>query len=138
VRRTDGTPAFVDMMRSEGFEAHVLDLRSDDLGGPFEAIPAVAVLLHLDRAQFETFLYRAHAALTHRGLLAFTVKEGDGSAWTTEKLDLPRFFTYWREPGLRELMARTGWTPLVVDRIASNDPWIFVIARSHVDTQPGG
>lgn len=134
VRRTDATPAFVEMMHADGHDASMLDVRTDDLGGPYDAILATAVLLHLTRGEFETFLHRAHAAITPGGLLAFTVKEGDGSQWTTEKLDLPRRFTYWREPALRTLMANARWTPLSVTKVRMNQSWIFVIARSDAPT----
>ncbi|MFC9981158.1 class I SAM-dependent DNA methyltransferase [Gordonia sp. NPDC127522] len=130
VRRTDATPAFVQMMHADGHDANVLDIRTDDLGGPYDAILAIAVLLHLSRREFETFMHRAREAIAPGGLLAFTMKEGDGSEWTTEKLALPRHFTYWRERDLRTLMARTGWTPLSFSQIRMNESWIFVIARS--------
>ncbi|MFC9982865.1 class I SAM-dependent DNA methyltransferase [Gordonia sp. NPDC127522] len=134
VQRTDATPAFVEMMHADGHDANVLDIRTDDLGGPYDAILATAVLLHLTRSEFETFLHRAHAAITPGGLLAFTVKEGDGSQWSTEKIDLPRRFTYWRERDLRTLMARTGWASLSVSQVRMNELWIFVIARSEPTT----
>lgn len=133
VFRTDATPAFVEMMRSGGYDAELLDVRTDDLGGPFDAIVAAAVLLHLTPSELEAFLQRAHNAVVDRGIIAFTLKEGDGSAWTTEKLDLPRHFTYWREPGLRTLMTRTKWKPLIVDRVELATPWLFVIAESDAD-----
>lgn len=133
VFRTDATPAFVEMMRSGGYEAELLDVRTDDLGGPFDAIVATAVLLHLNPSELETFLQRAHDAVVDHGIIAFTLKEGDGSAWTTEKLDLPRHFTYWRERGLRDLMTRTKWRPMIVDRVNLAVPWLFVIAVSDAD-----
>lgn len=34
VSRTDATPAFVEMMRADGREARLLDIRTSDLGGP--------------------------------------------------------------------------------------------------------
>jgi predicted TPR repeat methyltransferase len=129
VRRTDATPAFVDMMRAKGHDAELLDVRTADLGGPFDAVMANAVLLHLTAAEFETVLRRAKATVVRHGLLAFTIKEGDGSGWTTEKLDQPRYFTYWREPELRTVLARTGWAPILLDHIDLSSPWLFVIAR---------
>jgi SAM-dependent methyltransferase len=47
VSRTDATPAFVEMMRAAGHKAHLLDIRTSDLGGPWEAVLAQAILLHL-------------------------------------------------------------------------------------------
>jgi hypothetical protein len=131
VSRTDATPAFVEMMRAAGREARLLDIRTSDLGGPWEAVLAQAVLLHLDRAQFADALQRIRQAVMDGGVLAFTVKEGDGDAWSEAKLDLPRHFTYWRERSLRDVLAQTRWAVMSIDRIAGRvEPWLYVMARA--------
>ncbi len=48
VRRTDATPAFVDRLRADGVAADVLNVITDELGGPWDAIYAGAVFLHLN------------------------------------------------------------------------------------------
>lgn len=74
VTRTDATPAFVEMLRAAGHDARLLDVRTDNLGGPYDAVLADAVLLHLDRSQFLGLLRRARRAVVESGLLAFTMK----------------------------------------------------------------
>jgi len=131
VSRTDATPAFVKMMRAAGREAHLLDIRTADLDGPWDAVLAQAVLLHLDRAQFADALQRIRQAVMDGGVLAFTVEEGDGDAWSEAKLDLPRHFTYWRERSLRDVLAQTRWAVMSIDRVAGRvEPWLFVMARA--------
>ena len=131
VSRTDATPAFVEMMRAAGHEARLLDIRTSDLGGPWGAVLAQAVLLHLDRAQLADALQRIRQAVTDGGVLAFTVKEGDGDAWSEAKLDLPRHFTYWREGPLRDVLAQTRWAVISIDHIAGRvEPWLYVMARA--------
>jgi SAM-dependent methyltransferase len=131
VTRTDATPAFVEMMRAAGYQAGLLDVRTDDLGGPWDAVLAHAVLLHLDRDQFTDALERIHSAVVPGGVLGITLKEGDGAAWSNAKLGLPRYFTYWREQVLRGALAQTGWSVVALDRVAGRlEPWLFVIARS--------
>ena len=133
VTRTDATHAFVAMMRAAGFEADVLDVRTDDLGGPYDAVLADAVLLHLTREEFELALRKARAAA---GLLAFTIKEGDGEAWSTAKLDLPRHFTYWREGPVRDVLARTGWQPISIEHVQGREPWLYVLCRASFGGAP--
>src|SRR4051794_9457834 len=58
VRRTDITPAFVDLMRADGHDADVLDPLVDDLGGPYDGVWASAVLLHLARDEMDQVLGR--------------------------------------------------------------------------------
>ncbi len=127
VRRTDATVAFVERLRAQGHDADILDALTDDLGGPYDVLLADAVLLHFSRDDLAALLQRATLAAAW---LAFTVKDGDGEAWTTRKLAAPRWFVYWREPALRELLARAGWE---VEWLRHNhgryDDWLTVLAR---------
>ncbi len=131
VIRTDATQAFIDVMLADGHQAKLLDIRTDDLGGPYAAVLADAVLLHLNRNQFTDVITRARGAVVPGGVFAFTVKEGDGSAWTQTKLDLPRHFTYWREAPLLEILDRSGWSVASLDHIRGRtEPWLYVLARA--------
>jgi SAM-dependent methyltransferase len=131
VTRTDATPAFVQRLRASGHDARRLDARSDPLGGPYQGVLADAVLLHLSRPQFEDVVQRARRAVVPGGVLAITLKEGDGAAWTRDKLAAPRYFTYWREPAVRETLDRAGWLVASVDHVpGSNAPWLYVLARA--------
>lgn len=131
VVRTDGATAFVEMLLAEGHPARLLDVRSDDLGGPYDAVLAGAVLLHLTRDEFVDVLRRAHQAVRTGGFLAATLKEGDGEAWTQAKLGLPRHFTYWRRAAVRAAVEATGWQVVSIDHVAGRlEPWLFLIARA--------
>ena len=128
VQRSDATRAFVERMRRDGHSALLLDARSDDLGGPWDAVLASAVLLHLDRTDFERVISRTRAALRPDGILAVTLKEGDGEAWSEVKLEQPRWFVYWREPQLRTLLERHGWRILSLEhRPTPGDTWLELI-----------
>jgi len=48
------------------------------------------------------FLLTSPRRAVDGGVVAFTVKEGDGAEWSTAKLGLPRHFAYWREPAVRD------------------------------------
>lgn len=127
VRRTDATVAFVQRLRSLGRDADVLDALHDDLGGPYDVVFANAVLLHFAADDLEQLLQRATQAAMW---CAFTVKEGDGEAWTTAKLDAPRWFVYWREEPLRALLRRSGWEVRSLQHTdGRHDAWITVLAR---------
>ncbi len=128
VDRTDATAAFVAMLRADGHAARLLDARRDDFGGPYDVVLADAVLLHLSRSECAHALRRARAAVRDGGLLAVTVKEGDGEAWSTAKLGQPRHFTYWREPDLRAVLAATAWDPIAVEHVTGREPWLYVVA----------
>lgn len=110
VRRTDVTPAFVALLREEGHEADVLDPLTDELGGPYDGVWANACLLHVDRADLPTVLARLAAATRPGGVLALSVKEGDGELWSTHgSVSSPRRFVLWREPDLMRVVEGSGW-----------------------------
>jgi SAM-dependent methyltransferase len=131
VDRTDATGAFVEMLRADGFAARRLDARHDDFGGPYDLVWADAVLLHLTRAEFGDAVRSARAAVSAGGLLSITLKEGDGERWTDERLDVPRYFVYWREESLRTALADAGWDVEWLSHVSGRfDDWIYVIARA--------
>lgn len=130
VHRSDATPAFVERLRRAGHQARILDVRRDHLGGPFDAVLANAVLLHLDRAEMDRALRACLAATRPDGAFALTLKEGDGEAWSDAKLGTPRWFVYWREGPLREALVAAGWTVVRVDRVQGRrEPWLHVLCR---------
>lgn len=130
VQRTDGVKAFVERLRSSGHQAELLDLTTDEFGGPYDIVFANAVLLHLTPLQLDDALAKATRAVGPTGFLAFTLKEGDGEAWTTEKIDLPRYFTYWREPAIRTRLTAIGWKPLSVQHVQGRiEPWLYLVCQ---------
>jgi len=130
VQRTDGTRAFVERLRFSGHQAEVLDVTTDPFGGPFDVVFANAVLLHLTIDQFDTVLAKAARAVRPDGLLVFTVKEGDGTEWTTTKLDRPRYFTYWREQAIRAHLTTAGWSPISLEHTQGLlEPWLYLICN---------
>ena len=134
VQPSDGAVAFVEWMRDTGLSPVRLDVLTDDLGGPWDAVVAFAVLLHLTTEELGTVLDRVRNAVRPDGLLALSVKEGDGSAWSDHRLGSPRFFTFWRPGPLAEVLADHGWTVLDLERRAGDrDLWILLTARRHDD-----
>jgi SAM-dependent methyltransferase len=115
VRRTDVTGAFVDLLRGQGHQADLLDPLTDDLGGPYDGAWANACLLHVDRADLPVVLARLAGSVRAGGVLALSVKEGDGEIWSTHgTIPAPRRFVLWREAGLTAALAAAGWTPVEV------------------------
>jgi SAM-dependent methyltransferase len=130
VERTDATPAFVELLQQRGHRARLLDVRTDELGGPYDAVLANAVLLHLDRDDAERALASCHTATRNGGLLALTLKEGDGESWSSAKLGRPRWFVYWREAALRDVLERLGWNVRHVRRAdGKHEPWLLALCE---------
>ena len=137
VRRTDVTPAFVELMRADRVSADVLDPLTDDLtdperpDAPYDGVWANACLLHVDRADLPVVLRRLAEATRAGGVLAASVKEGDGEGWLQHgHVSAPRHFVFWREGSLREVLEAAGWRVDEVVRTAGlrGEHWLEVRA----------
>lgn len=130
VQRTDAARAFVERLRADGKDAMVLDAIADDLGGPYDVVFANAVFVHFSRAELAAVLDKAFDAVRPGGLLAFTLKEGDGEGWSSHELDAPRHFTYWRPDGLRAVLDGSPWELLELTRESLGEwPWLVALCR---------
>ncbi len=109
VDRTDAAHSFVDYMVGNGKDAKLLNALTDDFGAGYDMVYANAVLLHFTPEQSVDVIQKAYSSLKQGGVFAFSVKIGDGSAWSESKLNAPRFFTYWNEADLRELISKTDF-----------------------------
>jgi protein-L-isoaspartate O-methyltransferase len=131
VRRTDAARAFVNQLRGRGLTADVLNVITDELRGPWDAIYANAVFLHLNARELMQVLVKTAAAAVPAGMLAFTLKVGDGEGWTTTKLNRQRHFTYWREPALRAVLSTSPWNVESIDQaVGLTDDWLYCICRT--------
>lgn len=132
VRRTDITPAFVDLMRADGFEADVLDPLVDDLGGPYDGVWVDAVLMHVARDHVPTLFARLAAATRPGGTLHLSTQEGEGAEWLVRgHVSGARHFTFWREEPLRVALTDAGWQVELLRRSeTANGTWLDVFARA--------
>ena len=133
VERTDGASSFVDRLNAAGHTARVLSFYDEDFGGPYDAVFANAVLLHVSRTRLTSVLKVARRAACDGGLLVASFKKGTGQAWSEQKLDARRHFTYWEEDDLRPIVAAAGWIPVSIadtTRPTSAERWLTLIART--------
>ena len=110
VRCTDVAQGFVDLLRTDGFEADRLDPLTDDLADPqhpgtrYDGVWSCACLFHVARDDLVTVLGRLAAATRPGGRIHASFKEGDGEDRSTSGTsDAPRRYTdtLWHEPDLR-------------------------------------
>ena len=131
VLRSDATPAFVRRLRDLGHEVLTIDVRTDPLPQRLDGVFANAVLLHLDRDAMPAVLDRIAAALRPGGILACSLKEGDGDEWHSRKLGGPRRFTYWREDPLRTALEAAGFAIEAIEHTrGATEDWLQVLARA--------
>lgn len=93
VRRSDAAQAFLDLMAERGKAADLLNVITDELGGPYDGVLAMGVLIYVDREQIDTVLRKIHAALKPGGACLVAMREGEGETdgewhtvcWTGER-----------------------------------------------------
>jgi 2-polyprenyl-3-methyl-5-hydroxy-6-metoxy-1,4-benzoquinol methylase len=78
VRRTDPTQAFRDLQAERGKHVEPLNLLTDDLGGPYDAVLAMHVLIHIERAHTDRVLRKIWKALRPGGTFLVAMWEGTG------------------------------------------------------------
>lgn len=107
VRRTDAAHAFVKHQRTLGFEADVLNVLTDSLGGPYGFIYANGVFPHLSECQQRHAVRKIARSLTDGGVFAFSVKVADHT--TTEqiidKISRPRYYRLREQSTIMEFSA---------------------------------
>lgn len=128
---TDAFDAAVESLKEQGFaDAKKLNVLTDELEGEYGLIFASAVFLHFTEREFETVLGKLRSHLGVSGLLAFTVKEGDGEEWSNAKMDAPRYFHYWREATLKNLVQKCGYKILeLVTNEEYGQAWLEVACQ---------
>lgn len=125
VRRTDATQAFLDIQAERGRQGDLLNVETDELGGPYDGFLGMCVLIHIGREQTDAVLARILRALKPGGALLISMRVGDH-----EEID--RCHTiYWTRDAYAERLHRAGFTLLwdthFVD--SANDPWTIYCAR---------
>lgn len=131
---SDATPAFVDLLRSKGFDADTLNAITDPLPQGQDVVLANAVLLHFTRDETANVAKKVFDALNANGVFAFTLKQGEGEEWSEEKIGAPRYFCYWAEDQIRALLAAAGFKNPAIwrDKATERASWLQIIARKSV------
>jgi 2-polyprenyl-3-methyl-5-hydroxy-6-metoxy-1,4-benzoquinol methylase len=125
VRRTDATQAFLDLQAERGKHAERLNLLTDSLGGPYDAVLALAVLIHIGRPQTDGVLRKVRRALRPGGAFLVCVREGAGETGGGYHT------IYWSRTAFAARLAAAGlkveWFGRSVGR--DGDRWLTFLAR---------
>jgi predicted TPR repeat methyltransferase len=125
---TDAFDAAVEYLHSNGHEATKLNVLTDKLEDEYKVIIACAVFLHFTEDEFRDVLMKLSDHIERDGVLAFSVKNGEGEEWSDEKMGAPRYFHYWNPQKIQPLLEESGYEVLNL-RLEENDKWLYVIAK---------
>lgn len=124
VRRTDATKRFLELQAARGKTGELLNVITDDVGGPYDAVAAMCVLIHVPHEDTDQVLAKLARSLRPGGALIVSMRDGDGE--TTGKYHM----TYWRRDDFAARLAAAGldvvWDEFRLD--CDNDAWNTFLA----------
>jgi len=125
VRRTDATRRFLEIQAARGKKGDILNVITDELGGPYDAVVAMCVLIHVPRRQIDQVLRKIAAALRPDGAFLVSMRDGEGESYG-------KYHTvYWRRDDFIARMAAAGLT-IQWERFSSDEDdmqWHTFLAR---------
>jgi 2-polyprenyl-3-methyl-5-hydroxy-6-metoxy-1,4-benzoquinol methylase len=125
VRRTDAARSFAAIQAERGKRVALLDVVADGLCGPYEAVLAMCVLMHVERGQIDAVLRKVAGALRPGGGFLVSVREGQGES------PGPAAMAFWSRDEFADRLAAAGlgveWDDHHVD--CDGDAWLTFLAR---------
>lgn len=132
VEKTDAAESFVSILQKKDPSARLFNILTDPIQGNYDLVFANAVFLHFTQEEMELSISKVYSSLNNEGVLAFTLKEGDGELWQENKNMPPRFFRYWRKDPIVQLLQFTGFADIDAQVVSSGEhssTWIMIIAK---------
>lgn len=130
---SDASTAFVDYLRLRRPNSLLLDAITDPIPTGFEMIFANAVIPHFTQNDLKRFIEKTYTALPHNGIFSFSIKQGVGEKWVTEKLNQKRYIKYWMPKEIETLLMECGFKLEYLDQDIPGDLpghiWALFIAR---------
>lgn len=128
VRRTDVTQAFIDLQRARGKDVDRVDVISDELGGPYDAVLMLHVLQHVEPEDLAPVLGKVAEALRPGGQFLVSIPRGEGSGWEVGESGRSYYRALRTKDQFLDALRRAGFTPTWTDQSPEGDGWLAVIA----------
>ena len=129
---SDAAMSFIRIMNTQGEKAVFFNVLEDKLIDKYKMIFANGVFPHFTSEETLTALRNIRSALTDDGILAFSVKLGEGEEWIEEKIEYRRFAHYWSLDGIRDTLRQEGFEILFNSSNTGAYPshhWLNIIAK---------
>ena len=135
VRRTDITQAFIDFQRARGKEADRLDVITDDLDGPYDAVVALHVLQHVEPDDLAAVLAKVAGALRPDGRFLVSIPLGEGIGWEVGESGRTYYQVLRTEAEFVAALAQAGLRSEWTERADHDEEtgWLCVLSQLRVD-----
>ena len=128
---TDVLPEELQKLSKKGFETAEFDFRDNpkqEWNNRFDGFFANAVLLHATQDVFKKTLINISSILKKRGVIAFSLKAGEGEEMLSIKMGSPRYFKYYTIEEIKEMLKELPYKIINIS-CADDGKWIHVIAQ---------
>ncbi|HMO02400.1 MAG TPA: class I SAM-dependent methyltransferase [Oligoflexia bacterium] len=128
---TDIMPQALQQLSEDGFETAVFDIRDQphpEWLGQFDGFFANGVLQHLPPKLLKNTLANSTKVLKEGGIIAFSLKNGIGEEVSMAKLKAPRYYYYYQETEIKELLKQLPIEIIDVN-YGANQKWVRFICR---------
>ena len=109
LRRTDAATAFVAIQKARGASAGLLDVVTDDLGGPYAGVIALYVFQHVDRWRLPDVLAKISQAIIEGGVFLFSLREGRSDLIEHGTSSGTYYVAEWEKPDLDVILGDLGF-----------------------------
>lgn len=132
VRRTDVTQSFREFQTERGKQIAPVNVINDDLGGPYDAVMAMCVLLNIDRDLTDGVLQNVADALRPGGAFLLSIREGEGDIWERSELSGDYHVVLWNRDvfvaHLKAVGLHVTWETFATD---SDGDWLTFLAQKN-------
>jgi 2-polyprenyl-3-methyl-5-hydroxy-6-metoxy-1,4-benzoquinol methylase len=121
VHCSDASQAFVTHLQSLGKKVTLINIITDSILDNFDMVYANAVFPHFTESDTLKALKNIRGMLKKKGILALSIKQGNGEVWVNEKLHQKRYVHYWEPSEFIKTVNRNGYKLLYIDRDIPGD-----------------
>lgn len=129
---SDGAQGFVDSLRGLGESALQLDILKDNIMGDYNMVFANGVFPHFSSDEAGLALDKIRLVLKPAGILAVSIKLGDGESMKAEKFNDYCYTRFWQENDFLKLTEKAGFTTKLITRNRGDFPshnWLNIVLQ---------
>ena len=125
VQRSDVVDAFIREHQNRGIEVKKIDILQMNTETKYNLIFAEAVVLHLNDEELQQAFAQIHESLLEGGVFLFTFKDGEGEIISSHKMGAPRYFNFWTEARMSEMIGKADFKVLASGHFERANKWLY-------------
>ena len=130
VRRTDASMSFIEIQAARGATAELLDVVTDNLGGPHAGVIARYVFQHIERSRLPSVLAKVSTAIVEGGAFLFSLRQGHNELIELGSGSRTYYIAEWTKRELDEILGGLGFREYWSESSEDADgKWLTILTR---------